>query len=144
MNVRAVCTGGFTLPLAPEAALPLFTPEGERRWAGESWDPFYPVASEAADGAAPGAVFTTASDGGDAVWVVLERAADRVSYARVAPGRIAGTVGVALSQAPDGCVVTVTYDVTSLTEEGAAFVRELESGFDAFLAHWRESILAVL
>ena len=67
-----------------------------------------------------------------------------MSYASVAPGRIAGVVTVALSAEPDGCAATVTYDVTSLTAEGAAFVHELESGFDAFLAHWRESILAVL
>ena len=146
MNVRAICTGGFKLPLAPAAALALFTPEGERRWAGESWDPFYPVAGEADDGAAAGTVFTTASDGGDAVWVVLERAADRVSYARVAPGRIAGTVAVTCTAgaSADECRVTVTYDVTSLGEEGAVYVRELEAGYDDFLEHWRRAILAAI
>jgi hypothetical protein len=31
MNVRAICEGGFTLPLPVAEALVLFTPEGERR-----------------------------------------------------------------------------------------------------------------
>jgi hypothetical protein len=38
MNVRAICEARFTLPLPVAAAVPLFTPEGERRWAGQSWD----------------------------------------------------------------------------------------------------------
>ena len=37
MNIRATCEGQFTLPLATAAALPLFTPQGERRWAGCDW-----------------------------------------------------------------------------------------------------------
>jgi len=146
VNVRAICEGSFTLPLAAEAAVPLFTPEGERRWAGPSWDPAYPISGEVADGSAPGTVFTTESDGGDAIWVVVERRDDGVRYARVAPDRIAGTVGVTCSQgaATGECLVTVTYDVTSLGPEGAAFVQELQAGFDEFLGHWREQILAAL
>jgi hypothetical protein len=34
MNVRAICQGHFTLPMRVAAAVPLFTPGGERRWAG--------------------------------------------------------------------------------------------------------------
>jgi hypothetical protein len=37
--------------------------------------------------------------------------------------------------------VRVTYDVTSLGPEGADFVRELESGYDAFLTSWHEEIV---
>jgi hypothetical protein len=32
----------------------------------------------------------------------------------------------------------VTYDVTSLSPEGTAFVNELDSSFDTFLDSWRE------
>jgi len=125
--------------------LPLFTPEGERSWAGSSWDPVYALPESAEDDSAPGTVFTTESDGGAATWVVLERLDDRVRYARVAPGRIAGTVEVRCREtAPGETEVTVTYDVTSLGPDGRAFVEELSDRYDAFLEHWREAILATL
>jgi hypothetical protein len=142
MNVRAVCEGGFTLPLPVADAVALFTPEGERRWAGPDWDPQYAIAESARDDSAPGTVFSTESDGGRATWIVLERRDDGMRYARIAPDRIAGTVDVRCAPAPGGGTsVTVSYDVTSLGEEGAAFVRELESGFGAFMDSWREEIV---
>jgi hypothetical protein len=144
-NIRTVCTGQFTLPLPVAASLPLFTPEGERRWAGASWDPVYPVADAARDDSAPGTVFTTDSDGGPAaVWIVVDRRQDGMRYARIVPDRIAGTVEVscAATGSADVTRVTVTYDVTSLSHAGAEFVDELSSNFDAFLEHWREHILA--
>jgi hypothetical protein len=145
MNIRAVCEGHFTLPLPVTSAVPLFTPEGERRWAGSSWDPVYAIPEAVSDGAAPGTVFTTESDGGEATWIVLERREDGMSYARVAPGRIAGTITVHCSQRAHGETrVTVRYDVTSLGPEGVDFVQELEAGYDAFLDGWRREILVGL
>jgi hypothetical protein len=145
MNIRAVCEGYFTLPLPITSAVPLFTPEGERRWAGSSWDPVYAIPEAVGDGAAPGTVFTTESDGGAATWIVLERRDDGVSYARVARGRIVGTITVRCSQEAEGeTSVTVRYDVTSLGPEGVDFVQELEAGYDAFLEEWRREILASL
>jgi hypothetical protein len=143
MNVRAICEGGFTLPLPVADALPLFTPEGERRWAGADWDPVYALPGAAQDDTAPGTVFSTESDGGAAVWIVLERRDDGMRYARVAPARIAGTIDVTCTPVDGGTRVHVTYDVTSLGPEGAEFVRELESGYDGFMASWREEILGV-
>ena len=146
MNARAICEGRFTLPLSVESALPLFTPEGERRWAGSSWDPAYAIPAAAADDSAPGTVFTTASDGGAAIWIVLERRDDGMRYARVAPGRIAGTISVDCAEAasPEETRVTVRYDVTSLGPEGVRYVEEFEEGYDAFLDEWRSEILAGL
>lgn len=145
MNIRAVCEGDFTLPLPVTSAVPLFTPEGERRWAGSSWDPVYAIPDSASDDSAPGTVFTTESDGGAATWIVLERRDDEMSYARVAPGRIAGTITVRCSQeAQEETRVTVRYDVTSLGPEGVDFVQELEAGYDTFLDEWRREILAGL
>jgi hypothetical protein len=43
MNVRAICIGHFVLPLSAVTTLELFTPEGERRWAGSSWSPVYAI-----------------------------------------------------------------------------------------------------
>jgi hypothetical protein len=143
-NVRTYCEGRFDLPMPVAAAVLLFTPEGERRWAGPEWDPVYAV--EGADRSAPGTVFTTESHGGRAVWIVLERRPEGMRYARVVPGRIAGTIGVSCTPgaSADECVVEVVYDVTSLGPEGAAFARELEAGYDAFLEEWRAAILTSL
>lgn len=144
MNVRAVCEGGFTLPLPVGEAVGLFTPEGERRWAGPDWDPVYAIPQSAQDDCAPGTVFTTESHGGPATWIVLERREDGMRYARIVAGHNAGTVSVSCVAAGDGTRVTVTYDVTSLGPDGAAFVQELESGYDAFMASWREAIVEAL
>jgi hypothetical protein len=146
MNAHAICEGHFSLPLPVAEAVPLFTPEGERRWAGSSWDPVYAIPEAAQDDTAPGTVFTTESDGGAAIWIVLERREDGMRYARVAPQRIAGTISVSCAEgaSSDETRVTVTYDVTSLSPEGAAFVHELEAGYDEFLEGWRQEILSGL
>src|ERR687887_2666965 len=132
MNIRAICEGEFTLPLPVAEALPLFTPEGERSWAGSSWDPIYALPGAASDDSAPGTVFTTESAGGRATWIVLERRENGMRYARIAPDRIAGTIDVTFTPfaSKDETEVTVVYDVTSLNPEGAAFVQELKVGYD--------------
>jgi hypothetical protein len=109
MNIRAICEGHFTLPLAPQTAIRLFTPEGERRWAGSAWNPVYAIAEAASDDAAPGTVFTTASEDGEAIWIVLERGHGGMRYARVIPGYIAGTIHVDCSEGatPEQARVTV-------------------------------------
>jgi hypothetical protein len=146
MNIRAICEGDFMLPLAPSTAVPLFTPEGERRWAGSSWNPVYAIADAANDDSAPGTVFTTASEDGEATWIVLERRHDGMSYARIVPGHIAGTINVECSQGAtsDETRVTVRYDVTSLGSDGVEFVETLSTGYAAFLEDWRHEILAGL
>jgi len=132
--------------VTPAGALPLFTPEGERAWAGPAWNPVYPDPAAAEDDSAPGTVFTTESHGGDATWVVVERTESAIRYARFVPGRIAGTVAVRCENgAADGeTQVTVVYDVTPLGPDGAEFVRRLRDGYDAFLDSWREEIVAAL
>jgi hypothetical protein len=144
VNGRVICEGSFVLPIPVASAVSLFTPEGERRWAGASWNPIYAIPEAADDDSAPGTVFTTEGEGGLATWIVLERRSDGMSYARVAPGRIAGTISVRCSAAvsAEETVVTVRYDVTSLGPERARFVEELEAGYDAFLDEWRREILA--
>jgi hypothetical protein len=146
MNKRAVCEGRFTLPVGVREAVPLFTPEGERRWAGSDWNPVYPIPAPGGDGGDAGTVFTTASDGGDAIWIVLERRSDGLRYARVAPDRIAGTIEVTCAEATDqgGTEVAVGYNVTSLGPEGVTFVEAIDAGFDEYLESWRREILAGL
>jgi len=144
--VRVVCEGRFELPLPPNEALPYFTPEGERAWAGPGWDPVYPDPGAAVDDSAPGTVFTTESHGGDATWVVVERTDSTIRYARFIPGLIAGTIAVRCEPGASDreAAVAVTYDVTALGPEGAEFVERLRGGYDAFLAGWREEIAAAI
>lgn len=146
MNIRALCEGSFTLPIPVSSAVPLFTPEGERKWAGSSWDPIYAIPDAANDDSSPGTVFTTEGDRGTSVWIVLERRDDRVSYARIAPDRIAGTITVQCAEAasPRETKVVVRYDTTSLGPDGAQFVSDLEAGYDTFLGEWRREIMSHL
>ncbi len=74
----------------------------------------------ASDDPATARFFTCGSGRGAATWIVLERCDDRMSYARVAPGRIAGTITVGCSQqaSPDETRVSMCYDGTSLGPEG--------------------------
>ena len=114
------------LPLAD--ALHLFTPVGERGWA-PGWEPVFP-AGEQGDGAAPGTVFLT----GASAWVVVDRGAARVRYARVLPGMRAGTIEVRLRPDGDDTLADVTYVTTALNDEP----------FDPELAHWEHAIRAAL
>jgi hypothetical protein len=128
-----VFTYSFFLPLPPGDALHLFTPVGERAWAGH-WDPRFP-AGEHGDGAAPGTVFLT----GDTHWVVMDRRDDGVRYARVTPGVRAGTVEVRVTAASGedargdraGTRVDVRYDITALVAG---------DDYDPQLAHWEPAI----
>jgi hypothetical protein len=114
--------------LAPERALHYFTPAGERAWA-PGWDPHFP-AGERGDGAQPGTVFLT----GASCWIVVDREADRVRYARVTPGVRAGTIEVRVRPDGDGSLADVVYDTTALGDEP----------FDPHIADWEEAISAAL
>jgi hypothetical protein len=115
-------SGTITVPLPPDEAITLFTPEGERAWV-PGWDPHHHSAT----------VFTTA----ETIWVVLDAPEHTVRYARVTPGVHAGTVEVRCR--PNGATTTaeVTYDLTPLAPDTLG---HLEHGFDTMLADWERSI----
>jgi hypothetical protein len=109
-------TGIIHTGLPPETAIALFTPEGERAWI-PGWDPHHHSDT----------VFTTHGT----IWVVLPTGEPHtVRYARVTPGRHAGTVEVRCEG--DG-TATVTYDLTPLAP-GAL------DGFDPDLPDWERRI----
>jgi hypothetical protein len=85
-------------------------------------------------------VFVTAAHGRTTIWVVVERADDRVRYARITPGRLAGTVEVRLRAAE----AEVTYDLTALTADAQHELDEFAAGYDAFMAEWERAISAVM
>lgn len=114
--VRRRASGGFELPLVAADAISLFTPEGERDWV-PGWLPRYPGGPDEA----PGTVFTTEALGRETIWVILEidRSAGRAAYARTTRNLHAGTVRVdCVDIAPQRCTVSVSYDLTTLSDAG--------------------------
>ena len=137
--VRTRQQGSFVLPMPPADAFDLFTAEGEERWVA-GW---VPVILSDCGATEPGAVFLTDHGGESTIWTVLEadRAAGRLAYSRVSPGRRAGTVRVRLSADGDGTRIGVAYDINSLGSGGDEAVRSMdEAGFERMLDQWRRLI----
>jgi hypothetical protein len=132
---RVRCSGTVRLPAGRAAPLDLFTPEGERAWAA-GWDPSYPA--PAGDGSEPGTVFQTSHGGHLGTWIVASREPGRsIRYARVIADQNAGTVTVTLDSETQ---VTVSYDLTALSDPGAAHLAQFAAGYPQFLAHWEAAI----
>lgn len=125
--------------LPPAAAVALFTPEGERSWAGkDGWDPYFPVRSRTSGA---GAVFTTGHGEQTTTWVMVDHDPDRVRYARVTPHTLAGTVEVrVLPGASEGTDVRVTYDLTALTDDAVHELARFAAGYSAEIATWATDI----
>jgi hypothetical protein len=140
-------TGTFRLPMAPAAAFPYFSPEGERAWA-PGWAPEY---LHPADGTpAPGLVFRTRAGGEETLWLLLryDMAALETEYVRVVPGSRMGTVSVrcvpAGGSAP-AADVHVTYRLTALSEAGRRTLERLTpAAYAAMLEEWRAAITRLL
>lgn len=133
------------LPLAPAAALPLFTPEGERAWV-PGWDP---VPIHAPDGSLSrsGAVFTTAADGEATLWLVLgvDPEAGVAEYVRITPGNRLGTVHVRCLPDGDGSLVEVDYRLTALSEAGATKLAAVtRAAFAATIEGWQRDLERLL
>ena len=133
--IRRVLSGIVEVPLPPDEALALFTPEGERAWA-PGWDPHFPSGEDTA----PGTAFTT--HGGRTFWVIADRTADAMRYARITPGVHAGTVEVRCEPAGATTCAHVTYDLTGLGDPAA--VDHFAGGFPAMLAEWERLIATSL
>ncbi|GAB3424846.1 SRPBCC family protein [Flindersiella endophytica] len=137
-------TGRFTVALPPERAFGLFTPLGEQVWV-RGWKPRFPAGTDTTfDDTEPGAVFETDAHGQTATWIVVERERGRrIRYARVIPHLNAGTITVTLAPAAEGeqrSEVTVTYELTALTDEGQQRLDEFAGHYPAFLQSWEEQI----
>jgi hypothetical protein len=76
--------------------------------------------------------------------VVVDREPGRrLRYARIAQGT-AGTVEVVLRAADGGSEVTVTYELTALTEAARSELTDFAAHYRAFLHSWEEAIAASL
>jgi hypothetical protein len=137
-QARTIQQGEFHLPTAPATALPLFTPEGERRWV-DGWDPNY--FSTATDEV--GAVWQAAA-GADSTWVTTDRTEDRVRYARISSNGTVGLVEVVCTPAAGGTSVRVTYDITACSPSAVVSLRQFVDGFADMLAHWQQATTVAL
>jgi uncharacterized protein YndB with AHSA1/START domain len=141
--VNVALTGHLTVARPPERAFELFTPRGEQTWVA-GWQPRFPTPTT--DDSAPGTVFETDVHGRLTTWVVIERTPGRrIRYARVVPGDSAGTVTVELTAGAAGrSDVTVTYELTALTEPAARHLHAFAAGYADMLRHWADAITAAL
>lgn len=138
---RCQLAGAFRLSVPPLEAFPLFTARGECEWV-DGWRPRF-VQSDA-DDTTVGTIFRT--DHGElTTWIVTDsQIGECISYARVSATK-AGTVSVSLAFVGDtGSEVTVSYDLTALTEAGVAQLADFAAGYPEFLASWEADINTAL
>lgn len=138
-------TGDFILPLPPDEAFPLFSPEGERAWV-PGWDPEYLHPGGASTD--PGTVFRTTHHAEETLWLVLAHDPGQLlaEYARITPGSRLGTVGVRCLEEPGGGTrVRVRYSLTAISQAGNATLAELTpQAYAGMLENWRELIIDAL
>lgn len=134
----------FRLDAPLARVFPLFTAEGERRWA-PGWEPVILSGAEER-----GSAFVTRGHTGiETTWIVADYrpTEGRVSYARLAQGSNIGLVDVVCNVAEDGgTVVSVRYTLTGLSEQGRAFVRDFlePARYAAMIDEWRDATSAAL
>lgn len=140
MNKSIACRGEVRVGLPPDRARRYFTPEGERGWA-PGWAPSYPGGQTHP---APGAVFLTEHGGRPTTWVVVAAAERELGYARVVPGRQAGTIGVTLEPEGDRTKATIEYRLTALVADEDEVLAAFEGEYAAMLATWEREIAAAI
>jgi hypothetical protein len=134
----------FRLDAPLAQVFPLFTAEGERRWA-PGWEPV--ILSGAGE---RGSAFVTRGHTGiETTWIVADYrpSEGRVSYARLAQGSNIGLVDVVCTAAEDGgTYISVRYTLTGVSEHGRAFVREFLEPvrYARMIDEWRDLTRAAL
>ena len=134
----------FRLEAPLERVFPLFTAEGERRWAA-GWEPRI-LSGEVERGSA---FVTRGHTGIETTWIVADYRPDegRVSYARLAEGSNIGLVDVVCTPVEGGAtLVSVRYTLTGVSEAGRAFVREFlePARYARMIDEWQAATSAAL
>ena len=137
-HLHVVRTGTLLVEAPPGKTFELFTGPGEELWI-EEWEPT--VLS--GDGLTAGTVFLT-DIGEPTIWIVVDfdRDARHARYARVAPLTRAGTVDVRVAADAAGeSIVTVTYELTALSEDGNRMLEEFdEAAYAGMMKQWEQMI----
>jgi hypothetical protein len=137
-------TAGFDIPQPVERVFPLFSPEGEKRWA-PNWD--YKNIMGTTD-LSEDYVFLTGSHdhaSADAIWLVKRYVPEEwfIQFYRVEPEDKVGVVTVQCSRMSDqGTHVEVTYQYIALSEKGRQFIDGFTvETYEKFIGEWRHWLL---
>lgn len=127
-----------------ENVFPLFTPEGEKKWApGWDYTPVYP-----ADGTVEeNTTFTTSSQDhkhAEAIWVTVKYHPEnyQVSYLRIEPAVKIGKIDVVCRPLDERrTAATITYTYTALSESGNAFIDTFtDDYYRQFISEWQTGL----
>ena len=135
-------TTTFALHGPADAGFQLFTPTGEKAWAGEAWDPRRVDGATAPDN--EGMVFHNGVS--QPLWIVSRYApAERVvEYVIVTDSVLTRLHCGVVAVAPQESKATVTYTWTALSPSGNEYVEKHAAHFDAIVADWEKSMNRVL
>jgi len=135
-------TGKLRLHAPSDRAFQLFTPEGEKAWAGHGWNPRVVCSRTGADG--EGMVFHNGAD--EAFWLVtrLDAVSHTIEYAIVSEDM---WTTLRCEIAPAGeqeSVATVRYRWISRSAAGKEAAVQHDRHFPAMLEDWERRMNAVL
>jgi hypothetical protein len=142
---RAAVSIELHLNASADAAFPLFGPVRESEWA-PTWSPKWVYPSEARQ-SSDGAVFTTAAPEGVSTWVMTVYDPERrdVEYVNLIPGHRVAEISIVVRPAgPATSVARISYRVTALSEQDAAFVLHFEKEFPNEAPHWENAVNAAI
>jgi hypothetical protein len=140
---RAHAESSFTIRLqaSPSEVFPLFGPVGEGEWSPQ-WAPHFISPSDGA-GVARGAVFSTADEHGEQIWVLTayDPQKGRLSYCIFWPGVAVSELEIHVKKASEeSSTADVLYRHTALSPEGDALVPRLAEHHGAMGPHWEHAI----
>ena len=128
----------------PDRIFPLFTPEGEKKWAS-GWD--FQLIYASSNQAEENLIFTTAAhDHGqsEAIWIIsrYEPADYFIEYQRIEPGLKIGRIRITCRAADHAdTLATIEYVYTALSEQGNEFIdRFSDEEYITFIDHWEKAI----
>ncbi len=124
MHGRIVRTHTQRIEAPPDEVFPLICPVREADWL-DGWADTYELLYSESGLAEKNCVFRTFErDAPETIWTISEHDPERqlVEFVRVTAGLAASTLRVGISDSGDGAsTVEVTYTVTPISEEGAAY-----------------------
>ena len=136
--------GVVDVALPADAALALFTAEGERAWA-PGWDPRHVTPADGTP--VEGGIWLTMDGDTEVIWHVqrFDREAGVAEYLRVMPGHRIAVITVRCE--PNGAATraTVSYRITPLSEVGRAWLEQFDdAAYAAMMQEWQQRIAELL
>lgn len=131
----------FTVHAAMAVAAPLFGPQAERGWGGESWNPRFLYPQPASD--IQGAVFHVKHGEHESTWVatIQDFQGGHVQYVSFIDGAMVTLIDIHLTaKATNETAVTVAYERTSLQPGVNRHVRKLSEQDGTNGPHWEAAI----